>query len=346
MGLSVPRFFFFNDTATTEIYTLSLHDALPISTHGVLVINNAIVRERSRYGIVIEGDATLDANQTEVAACGNTNTGGGVVLRTSGSTLSRCAIHRNGGPGIEVDAPSNTIDSNRITDNWIGIVLRARAASTTIARNDLVWNRSGAIVAAEANSGPAKHNRVTRNHFNENGGETIAIGQIVEDETKRRTPSCNPDVNGTIDAPWIERPTKSGTGDNATIDVEGTACPNAVVEIYTSFVTGRLRERLSQNARDLNSVRAALKSRTVVETRDYRGLNLQRLPSVGEFNYAGVVTADASGQFRVTIQWPQQSSLTVTAMQNTGGLGVAAITIDPAGDTSPFSGRRLVGGTR
>src|ERR1039457_7733873 len=27
-------FFFFNDTATTEIYTLSLHDALPISFHG------------------------------------------------------------------------------------------------------------------------------------------------------------------------------------------------------------------------------------------------------------------------------------------------------------------------
>src|SRR2546427_5796030 len=31
-GLAVGRFFFFfNDTATTEIYTLSLHDALPIS---------------------------------------------------------------------------------------------------------------------------------------------------------------------------------------------------------------------------------------------------------------------------------------------------------------------------
>src|SRR5256885_8788186 len=28
----VPVLFFFNDTATTEIYTLSLHDALPIST--------------------------------------------------------------------------------------------------------------------------------------------------------------------------------------------------------------------------------------------------------------------------------------------------------------------------
>src|SRR2546421_2173598 len=28
---AITLFFFFNDTATTEIYTLSLHDALPIS---------------------------------------------------------------------------------------------------------------------------------------------------------------------------------------------------------------------------------------------------------------------------------------------------------------------------
>src|SRR3989475_13196750 len=31
-ALFVSLLFFFNDTATTEIYTLSLHDALPIST--------------------------------------------------------------------------------------------------------------------------------------------------------------------------------------------------------------------------------------------------------------------------------------------------------------------------
>src|SRR5262249_62088905 len=30
---TLSSFFFFNDTATTEIYTLSLHDALPISQH-------------------------------------------------------------------------------------------------------------------------------------------------------------------------------------------------------------------------------------------------------------------------------------------------------------------------
>src|SRR3989442_15168154 len=29
--MTICFFFFFNDTATTEIYTLSLHDALPIS---------------------------------------------------------------------------------------------------------------------------------------------------------------------------------------------------------------------------------------------------------------------------------------------------------------------------
>src|SRR2546422_7118064 len=34
----LPFFFFFNDTATTEIYTLSLHDALPISCADALDI--------------------------------------------------------------------------------------------------------------------------------------------------------------------------------------------------------------------------------------------------------------------------------------------------------------------
>src|SRR2546422_1101080 len=34
-------FFFFNDTATTEIYTLSLHDALPISFQAPLTVASA-----------------------------------------------------------------------------------------------------------------------------------------------------------------------------------------------------------------------------------------------------------------------------------------------------------------
>src|SRR5690242_21582164 len=43
-------FFFFNDTATTEIYTLSLHDALPISAkpvgeHGMALDHRHRVRQ-------------------------------------------------------------------------------------------------------------------------------------------------------------------------------------------------------------------------------------------------------------------------------------------------------------
>src|SRR3712207_9466055 len=34
-------FFFFNDTATTEIYTLSLHDALPICSHSLAALLQA-----------------------------------------------------------------------------------------------------------------------------------------------------------------------------------------------------------------------------------------------------------------------------------------------------------------
>src|SRR6266487_7031183 len=45
--MSSESFFFFNDTATTEIYTLSLHDALPISPDGRLIEN---VRRQTPVG--------------------------------------------------------------------------------------------------------------------------------------------------------------------------------------------------------------------------------------------------------------------------------------------------------
>src|SRR2546430_15355203 len=57
-------FFFFNDTATTEIYTLSLHDALPIfvaSGRGEREIDERAhalgVRERREYALpFLDGD--------------------------------------------------------------------------------------------------------------------------------------------------------------------------------------------------------------------------------------------------------------------------------------------------
>src|SRR3989442_15720308 len=53
-------FFFFNDTATTEIYTLSLHDALPISRHDLARVerHGAAVRveivERERLAVHVD----------------------------------------------------------------------------------------------------------------------------------------------------------------------------------------------------------------------------------------------------------------------------------------------------
>src|SRR2546423_4094298 len=43
--ISLFSFFFFNDTATTEIYTLSLHDALPISNDQIKEMTRKVSAE-------------------------------------------------------------------------------------------------------------------------------------------------------------------------------------------------------------------------------------------------------------------------------------------------------------
>src|SRR2546430_13532178 len=43
MPSAIGSFFFFNDTATTEIYTLSLHDALPISVSSLTISPRSMV---------------------------------------------------------------------------------------------------------------------------------------------------------------------------------------------------------------------------------------------------------------------------------------------------------------
>src|SRR3712207_8292323 len=55
--------FFFNDTATTEIYTLSLHDALPISGLGLDPFDDRpeVVRLVDRVDALEDGGVSLDA---------------------------------------------------------------------------------------------------------------------------------------------------------------------------------------------------------------------------------------------------------------------------------------------
>src|SRR5947207_14164147 len=56
------HFFFFNDTATTEIYTLSLHDALPIS---VRLARRRVPRRRLCAGLCAPLSVRLRRRQAE-----------------------------------------------------------------------------------------------------------------------------------------------------------------------------------------------------------------------------------------------------------------------------------------
>src|SRR2546425_4975608 len=59
-------FFFFNDTATTEIYTLSLHDALPIFERASRGLGRQI-RRRDAFGREMAGrDARSEEHTSEL----------------------------------------------------------------------------------------------------------------------------------------------------------------------------------------------------------------------------------------------------------------------------------------
>src|SRR3989442_14384981 len=91
--------FFFNDTATTEIYTLSLHDALPISrgyerkarvvgpVRLLLDRRDQAIRDRDRAGndIGIEDEPSVDAGDGGPAS-GHGSVRSGV---TPGSSTSK-----------------------------------------------------------------------------------------------------------------------------------------------------------------------------------------------------------------------------------------------------------------
>src|SRR6266498_113609 len=61
-------FFFFNDTATTEIYTLSLHDALPISSVGLVERAGRVPADRLRVDRAVIGHVDPPARHARVRA--------------------------------------------------------------------------------------------------------------------------------------------------------------------------------------------------------------------------------------------------------------------------------------
>src|SRR3712207_9362061 len=60
---TISIFFFFNDTATTEIYTLSLHDALPISAVTIRLFSTAELKVTCAASCTeLLLDATMDCS--------------------------------------------------------------------------------------------------------------------------------------------------------------------------------------------------------------------------------------------------------------------------------------------
>src|SRR2546427_8682683 len=65
-------FFFFNDTATTEIYTLSLHDALPISWASRVEaprcgVNTTLGAVRSGLNVVDRKSTRLNSSHSQIS---------------------------------------------------------------------------------------------------------------------------------------------------------------------------------------------------------------------------------------------------------------------------------------
>src|SRR5690349_24649493 len=65
--------FFFNDTATTEIYTLSLHDALPIFSEDEVIVYSVGLDEIARHRLLpttVSGDrksTRLNSSHVEIS---------------------------------------------------------------------------------------------------------------------------------------------------------------------------------------------------------------------------------------------------------------------------------------
>src|SRR3712207_8825585 len=117
-------FFFFNDTATTEIYTLSLHDALPIfvlSTYKVVVVGAAghvglplalVLAEHGNYTVGI------DVNELAV----NKINSGCMPFYEEGaeSLLRRCLASGN----LRIDRKSTRLNSSHANISYAVFCLK------------------------------------------------------------------------------------------------------------------------------------------------------------------------------------------------------------------------------
>src|SRR5215467_9718430 len=92
--------FFFNDTATTEIYTLSLHDALPFSRRPVHTSAGPVPLTLS-LGVAAEGGEIAGDTSNLLRAAG------GALKRAQQSGKNRAALADESGLAIDAVPPED-----------------------------------------------------------------------------------------------------------------------------------------------------------------------------------------------------------------------------------------------
>src|SRR5256885_4915589 len=107
-------FFFFNDTATTEIYTLSLHDALPISR-----TDRSLCTQRDqRHNPPVPHDESRSEEHTS-------------ELQSPCNLVCRLLLEKK----KKNKSPRSACDSTRCVDkarSWSGAIPRISYGSTTV----------------------------------------------------------------------------------------------------------------------------------------------------------------------------------------------------------------------
>src|SRR2546430_4598621 len=101
-------FFFFNDTATTEIYTLSLHDALPISNiESQLAQETANGRALSEANQILvdhanSADKRIDRKSTRLNSSHSQISYAVFCLKKKKKKNKECHVHNMGTDGVPV----------------------------------------------------------------------------------------------------------------------------------------------------------------------------------------------------------------------------------------------------
>ncbi|HEX7707849.1 MAG TPA: right-handed parallel beta-helix repeat-containing protein [Thermoanaerobaculia bacterium] len=333
-------------------------------TEGTAVLRHVLVTQQTRAGVFAASGARIAADYLDVTASGtfgDPDAGAAIVLLSEGSSLRSSSITANRGAGLLLGsldgnspANANTIDGNLISGNRAGVVLGPGSSRNVITRNDLMWNQLGGVTIAEHDNLPPRENRLSANRYNENGLRPIVLDLGVErpNDLARAIERCERVAalpNGGIAPPRLTSIRLVGRGEQAGVVLEGVACPGEIVELYQSFVTSGIRERVAE----MPKIRGDGGAEETLGSQE----RVLALPSIGEFNYLGAAHAGSDGRFEATYPVPvisrtsgQRDTIEETNVwasevlrsAETSVRAYSAIAIDASGNTSEMSVRRRV----